>query len=1299
MPPIKQTAQWNDIFPSVFDEAAYMRDLNEQEKSGSLTFTKQHQEKNLSVLNEVKDLLPFDDIYKVNDCDLIYRFLIGRHWNVEEAAAGLRSYAEMRKKEKINEVLGESFPDDVLSITANVYGVDRKGFPVLWCCPEKQTVRSVFKDYSREDIVRAHFRQMEQARFCALSQKTDRCVYVLDAGKLSFTDVFSSSFVDFVKVVMNSLQSHYPEIMIKLIICNANILVTKGWSVLKHAVDPRIHEKLVFISKPPDPDVLAPYIDEMYILPQYLKGSTKKAVTKSSTRPSSSLTNKGRHNSENNATVNKPSGMGTSNALSEDTAAGSEEASEVPQEEEEDCTEVEDVMVRCLRIESERVAGYLQRGEVVPPLPCAAMTVDPAEEETSTPPEPDQEEPLALSSREEGKSDRQAAFPLVPPVAAAGPVLLSSPSSPNEKSVEESLFSVSSFDTDLGYVEVIDEGRKGVMAAGDGPLPPTSSSNVGLWNTLVTGFASFPAGGTERRETEEGEEETKHQYAATTRVKGKGKDSVEVTAGMGSLEAPHRAVDPMQDLWTPKYSRQGSPVPQRPALSSCSPIASPGRVPHSSCLAEDGDSTPWSTPPPRSTGLSVKGEGGSMGEAEKVVKVEGIATEGDRRRIISAFERCTKLVLTYTVKNKILCTYQGKSCAQMENSRVYALFPKEGIDNDDQDGMGILSAAPAAPPSLSNVHAPRRDGKNQKGGHTKKIAEEEEEGGLYHPHTGDFSQSLFSFPTRGSFASVEERSLEEKRKERGQPVSSMHPVEGTCEKLGKGCRVHDSQPGFHPSYVDKKESKAWQMGQVTPPFCTRGSEAYPSSLQHGVADPQQKPPVGRCVPTTPFSWMLSGELLHASGHYIHSTILVCDGERRVNFILKRSNFHRRIIVYMVVGNYREVQTTPDQMHYFPLNGKGPSASSCSSSNSFRLQTLRPSTSSSQKNDTPFQKTFHEGEVGKTHSTYGSLLFVKHASVTNPANSELSSSSFATTKTIEELTRASIHVGTVVPHRYSSRPVKKKQKAKDSEVNVPVISSTSVTCGSERRGGRTSTKEGKEAWIMLGTKAVVLQDSPQFWRRRFPSAMNRGVSTGWVGSPGLGGASSSPFTVISSEESRRPHLPVGEDHRAGHWLMPNPGGGTEKNPPSMRRNDGLHGGMLARSPSSSLYPISSSFSRNSPHYHSSGMAFFEPSFSSEGLSSVLNPKTKNERGGSVGCSDTRNTSSSFVKNTTFSSSTSLGSTVKESVRRVLPFFDDTTSVMIGEHRDQVLLFYGDLALWYQPHDLFALGAAITSLWVK
>ena len=88
----------------------YEEELKRFEHSGPHEIDDERREKNREVRALLKDIMPIDDIHKISDCDLVFKFLIARRWDSEAAAKGLREYATWRAGNKMNEVLWEEMP-------------------------------------------------------------------------------------------------------------------------------------------------------------------------------------------------------------------------------------------------------------------------------------------------------------------------------------------------------------------------------------------------------------------------------------------------------------------------------------------------------------------------------------------------------------------------------------------------------------------------------------------------------------------------------------------------------------------------------------------------------------------------------------------------------------------------------------------------------------------------------------------------------------------------------------------------------------------------------------------------------------------------------------------------------------------------------------------------------------------------------------------------------------------------------------------------------------------------------------
>ncbi|CBZ38797.1 hypothetical protein, conserved [Leishmania donovani] len=257
-------------------EAQYERDFNAQKSSGSIIFSEEERRKNRELCSRLRDILPFDDAYKVSDCDLMYRFLIGKHWNVASTEKGMREYARLRKSDDLNNIIGEQLHPTICSVLSPmykdepcpIYGLDKEGLPVLWLSPDANKLMAAMKDFTSEQLLRFQLRSMEVSRYVCLQRRVDRCTYVIDLGGITMSSV-SKATLALLKGVMNLLQVAYPEIMRRLLIFNTGWAVSAAWKVLRPLVDMRVQDKIKFESGPPTLAVLEQYIAADQVHPSF----------------------------------------------------------------------------------------------------------------------------------------------------------------------------------------------------------------------------------------------------------------------------------------------------------------------------------------------------------------------------------------------------------------------------------------------------------------------------------------------------------------------------------------------------------------------------------------------------------------------------------------------------------------------------------------------------------------------------------------------------------------------------------------------------------------------------------------------------------------------------------------------------------------------------------------------------------------------------------------------------------------------------------------------------------------------
>ncbi|XQJ31815.1 CRAL/TRIO domain containing protein, putative [Leishmania guyanensis] len=257
-------------------EMQYERDFDAQQSSGPFMFSESERRKNRELFSRLRDLLPFDDAYKVSDCDLMYRFLIGKHWNVAKAESGIRKYVQLRKSDNFDSIIGEQLHPTISSVLSPmhngmpcpIYGLDREGLPVLWLSPDADKLAAAMKDFTNEQLLRCQLWSMELGRYVCLRRKVDRCTYVVDLGGITMSSVNKATLA-LLKSVMGLLQVAYPEIMRRLLFFNMGWTVSAAWKVLRPLVDVRVQDKIKFESGPPTLAALQQYITADQVHPSF----------------------------------------------------------------------------------------------------------------------------------------------------------------------------------------------------------------------------------------------------------------------------------------------------------------------------------------------------------------------------------------------------------------------------------------------------------------------------------------------------------------------------------------------------------------------------------------------------------------------------------------------------------------------------------------------------------------------------------------------------------------------------------------------------------------------------------------------------------------------------------------------------------------------------------------------------------------------------------------------------------------------------------------------------------------------
>ncbi|KAF8281768.1 hypothetical protein TcYC6_0006420 [Trypanosoma cruzi] len=259
------------------EELSYEEAHAAQTRSGPTVLSKEHQRKNLELRSRLRDVLPIDDRQKLSDCDLLYRFLIGRRWVVEAADASLRTYVSLRKKMNLNTIIAEKFSKEVESTASCLYGFDKEGFPVMWNTPDIPLLVRMLKGGFERDLLRVQMQSMEKARFLAKERHVDRCTLVLDLRHVGISSA-NSVILSFARELAKIMQAYYPEIMCRMLVFNAGWAVAGAWKVLRPFVDQRVQDKVRFFPGAPTMEAILPFIDEDQFPPSFGGKGTRDVV-------------------------------------------------------------------------------------------------------------------------------------------------------------------------------------------------------------------------------------------------------------------------------------------------------------------------------------------------------------------------------------------------------------------------------------------------------------------------------------------------------------------------------------------------------------------------------------------------------------------------------------------------------------------------------------------------------------------------------------------------------------------------------------------------------------------------------------------------------------------------------------------------------------------------------------------------------------------------------------------------------------------------------------------------------------
>ncbi|CAL1286876.1 unnamed protein product [Larinioides sclopetarius] len=189
----------------------------------------------------------------LEDESLFYRFCKARDFKIEEAEAMLRKHLIWRKETRLDTLLEEYKPPEVVKyIPFSFLCFDKDGCLIRYIDLGSADIRGIFKSAKRIDLVKFTFQILEKdtERLKQQSKKLGRCemksTYIFNFKGFSFANATHREFLEtFIHFAM-LFQDNYPERINKALLINVSPYASLAFSVVKHVLASALQQKIRF---------------------------------------------------------------------------------------------------------------------------------------------------------------------------------------------------------------------------------------------------------------------------------------------------------------------------------------------------------------------------------------------------------------------------------------------------------------------------------------------------------------------------------------------------------------------------------------------------------------------------------------------------------------------------------------------------------------------------------------------------------------------------------------------------------------------------------------------------------------------------------------------------------------------------------------------------------------------------------------------------------------------------------------------------------------------------------------------
>ncbi|GFQ80356.1 SEC14-like protein 2 [Trichonephila clavata] len=198
------------------------------------------------------------------DDNLFIRFLRARNHNLDAAEDMLAKHIHWRKVHKIDTLLNEYKPVEVLEryVPLSSLGFDKEGFPVNYCEYGNLDIKGLAKCVRKSDILTYLINHIEndvqvlKKQSEKLGKVIDKWIYIFNYENFTFANATDKAAVEVLINLIKMYDANHPERLKSAYLINASFYFTICWSIIKPFLSPATSEKIKIFGRVGDQKII-----------------------------------------------------------------------------------------------------------------------------------------------------------------------------------------------------------------------------------------------------------------------------------------------------------------------------------------------------------------------------------------------------------------------------------------------------------------------------------------------------------------------------------------------------------------------------------------------------------------------------------------------------------------------------------------------------------------------------------------------------------------------------------------------------------------------------------------------------------------------------------------------------------------------------------------------------------------------------------------------------------------------------------------------------------------------------------